>query len=82
MNRRSAWSENSQRLRPWPGAHWGIYAGGGFIVGALLYTKMIELLSPLFARFAIEQTAGAGATLAPTQLEIVLRYLEEPGQPM
>lgn len=34
-------------------------------------------LSPLFARFAIEQTAGAGATLAPTQLEIVLRYLEE-----
>ncbi len=26
-------------------AHWGIYAGGGFLVGALLYTKMIELIA-------------------------------------
>ncbi len=29
----------------WPGAPWWVYAGGGFIVGALLYTKLIELIA-------------------------------------
>ena len=29
----------------WPGAHWGIYAGDGFIIGAVLYAKLIELFA-------------------------------------
>ena len=38
----------------WPGAHWGFYAGGGFIVGALLYGKLIEL----FAYWAMMDRGG------------------------
>ena len=29
----------------WPGAHWGLYAGGGFIIATLLYMELIKMFA-------------------------------------
>ena len=29
----------------WPGAHWALYAGGGFVLGALTYSRLLELFA-------------------------------------